>query len=402
MSEPTPIRRVRADGSVDLLGHYLHRERRLTLSSDGFPLHGPGEHEVEGDLPWALQDMAPAGYLARRFATWFPELHLPSDPRLWHADDALRAVTERGHDLPGNLVVGEESWRRYGRANGRVPRDRARDHYLALVDDTLVDERGSSVGGDRPKFTLRLADGGAPERARAGLAGGTHSDSADGGSFREAGERSRRTHHTDGAGLIVKFTPPVDTLLGRRWADLLRLEAHCAATLRAHGLPAVQAEYVELGGRGFLEVERFDRLRGGGRRGAVTLFWLGASRYGEDRDPLLVVERLRAEGHLTDEDVRRLSLVHRFSASIGNTDAHLGNYALTIGDQGQVSLAPFYDVLPMVFAPRHDELPDARIGGHAPSAAPDVRVLVDDLVARVSADATLDPALVQRWLAHIG
>lgn len=363
MSEPTPIRRVRTDGSVDLLGHYLHRERRLTLSSDGFPLHGPGEHEVEGDLPWALQDMAPAGYLARRFATWFPELHLPSDPRLWDADDAFRAVRERGHDLPGNLVVGEESWRRYGRANGRVPRDRARDHYLALVDDALVDERGSSVGGDRPKFTLRLADG---------------------------------------AGLIVKFTPPLDTLLGRRWADLLRLEAHCAATLRSHGLPTVQAEYVELGGRGFLEVERFDRLPGGGRRGAVTLFWLGASRYGEDRDPLLVVERLRAEGHLTDEDVPRLSLVHRFSASIGNTDAHLGNYALTIGDQGQVSLAPFYDVLPMIFAPRHDELPDARIGGHAPSAAPDVRVLVDDLVARISADGALDPALVQRWLAHIG
>ncbi len=42
-----------------------------------------------------------------------------------------------------------------------------------------------------------LTDGGAPERARAGLAGGTQSGSVDEGSSREAGERSRRTHHTD-------------------------------------------------------------------------------------------------------------------------------------------------------------------------------------------------------------
>ncbi len=363
MEERIPIRRVRTDGQVDILGQYLPGERRLVLTAPGFPLHVAGEHEVEGDLPWALQDMAPSGYLAGRFAAWFPELNLPADPRLWDADDVLRAVSERGHDLPGNLIVGEESWRRFQAANGRVPRAAARDLYATLVDDALADARGSSVGGDRPKFTLRL-DG--------------------------------------GAGLIVKFTPPVDTLLGRRWADLLRLEARCAATLRAHGLPAVRAEFVELEGRGYLEVERFDRLPGGGRRGAVTLFWLGASRYGEDRDPVVVAERLRAQGLLPDDDVRRLALAHAFSAAIGNTDAHLGNYALTIGDQGEVALAPLYDVLPMVFAPRHDELPDARVTPRQPPTDPAVRALVDDLAVRVRADAALEPALVRAWLAHVG
>lgn len=46
------------------------------------------------------------------------------------------------------------------------------------------------------------------------------------------------------------------------------------AVLRAHGLPAVEARYVEVDKRASLEVERFDRLPGGGRRAAVTPFWL--------------------------------------------------------------------------------------------------------------------------------
>lgn len=368
VSTSLPIRRVRRDATVELVGAYAPAARRLSLQRPGYPLLGPGEHAVEEDVPWALQDMAPAGFLGQRFARWFPELRLPLDPRRRDAEDVLRAVAERGCDLPGDLVVGDESWRRYeqvfgaGQRPGPAPGE-ARTHYPRLVEDALDPAAGSSVGGDRPKFTLRL---------------------------------------DDGRGLIVKFTPPLATLLGRRWADLLRLEAHCAATLRAAGVPAVAAGYVELEGRGYLEVERFDRLAGGGRAGAVTLFWLGAARYGEDRDPVAVAERLSAEGWLPAVDARRLALVHAFSAALGNTDAHLGNYALLLDDDGRASLAPAYDVLPMIFAPRHDELPDARVGRRPPPDDPAVLALLEDLARRVEADAGVSPAHRAAWREHVG
>jgi hypothetical protein len=368
-SSEIPIRRIGRDATAQLIGHYLPAPNALRLVEHGFPLLGPGEHLVDGDLPWVLQDMAPAGYLARRFARWFPELGLGADPQLWTAAEVLKVVTERGHDLPGDLVVGDESWSRYEQALASgswfcPDRAWARARYEHLVSDVITDMGPpSSVGGERPKFALRLADG---------------------------------------AGLLVKFTPPISTLLGRRWSDLLRFEAHCLATLRSAGVPAVHAEYVALADRGYLEVERFDRLPGGGRAGVVTLFWLGASRYGEVQDPCAVVERLRAEGFVTSDVVDIVTLVHRFSAAIGNTDAHLGNYALTVGDQGELSLAPLYDVLPMVFAPRHDELPDAHLAGLTTMRHPSVAGLVADLVARVTADPSISADLVERWLQHIG
>lgn len=364
-----PIRRVGRDATVRLIGHYLPAPNVLRLVEHGYALLGPGEHVVEGDLPWVLQDMAPAGFLARRFLRWFPELGLGADPRLWTAAEVLTAVTERGCDLPGDLVVGDESWARYEHvlASGSRPwpeRAAARAHYERLVSDVITDMGPpSSVGGERPKFALRLADG---------------------------------------AGLLVKFTPPVSTLLGRRWSDLLRFEAHCLATLRSAGLAAAQAGYVALDDRGYLEVERFDRLPGGGRAGVVTLFWLGASRYGEVQDPIAVVERLRAEGFVASDVVDTVALVHRFSAAIGNTDAHLGNYALTVGDRGELRLAPVYDVLPMAFAPRHDELPDAHLAGLTTTRHPSVTGLVADLVARVTADPSISADLRERWLQHIG
>lgn len=367
-SSEIPIRRVGRDAHVQLIGHYLPEPNVLRLVGPGFPLLGPGEHTVEGDLPWVFQDMAPSGFLARRFAGWFPELRLGTDSRLWTATEVLRCLTERGHDLTGNLVVGAESWERYTSIFGAAmtpgpPRGEARQYYGRLVSDVITDLGApSSVGGERPKFTLRLADG---------------------------------------AGLLVKFTPPLSTLLGRRWSDLLRFEAHCLATLRSAGISVVSAEYIDLEERGYLEVERFDRLQGGGRVGAVTLFWLGASRFGEVQDPISVVARLRAEGWVTAEVEHTLTLVHEFSAAIGNTDAHLGNYALTVGDQGEVGLAPLYDVLPMAFAPRHDELPDAHLRELTPSARPAVGALVAALVERVTADAAISPELVRRWRRHI-
>lgn len=365
MTDPIPIRRIRTNGAVDLIGHYAHTERRLELAAPGFPLSGVGNHEVDGDLPWVLEEMAPSGFLARRFSGWYAGLTLPVDRNLWTAQHVLSAVTECGHDLPGNLVVGEGSWERYRRifqAGTKPGPDpiAARDHYLHFVDDILSEPGGSSVGGERPKFSLRLADGGAA---------------------------------------LVKFTPPLDTPAGVRWADLLRMEQHTSATLQSAGIPAVTSRYVELGSRGYLEVDRYDRLAGGGRRGAVTFYWLGLALFSEAGPQAVptITRSLASTGVLTPEEAELVVRIHQFSASVGNTDAHTGNYGLLIDDEGHTSLAPFFDISPMIFAPRHDELPDHRIAPRFPAPTADNAPLVHELHDRARADAGVSRAFLDSW-----
>lgn len=368
-SSRLPIRRVNRSGGVDELGFYEPASKSLDLAAPGFPLLGPGVHVHDGDLPWVFDEMAPSGFLARRFARWFPELRLREDRQLWRADELLQAISRRGHDLPGNLLVGDESFERYqkifvdDRSPGPPPSS-ARREYPRFVRDILEEDCAkSSVGGERPKFSLRLSDGSAR---------------------------------------MVKFTPPLSSPFGQRWADLLRLEAHCSATLRSFGLPAVSSEYVEISDRGYLEIERFDRSSGGGRMGCVTLYWLGAALYSEIESAVTVVDALIRDGFLAQDATRTVRMAAAFSARTGNTDAHLGNYALTIGDDGAAALAPLYDVLPMALAPRSDELPDRYLkvidGRPEPAVAP----LVERLVDRVERDPLVSRAFKDTWRNLVG
>lgn len=84
---------------------------------------------------------------------------------------------------------------------------------------------------------------------------------------------------------------------------------------------------------------------------------------------------------------------------MGNDDAHAGNYALAFDDDGGARLAPLYDLAPMALAPRHDELPDARL---RPWSAPDdrgAREMVRDLAARVAGDEAISESLRALWAA---
>lgn len=362
---PVPIHRVRADGGVDRLGEYDPARRALRLDAPGFPLAPPGEHPCPGDLPWVFFDMLPSGFLGRRFAHAFAHLRLPVDASRWSAQQSLRALAEAGHDLSGNLILGDESLRRYEHifAGGdkRIPgpdRGEAPTHFGRFVEGTL-DAAGSesSLGGERPKFSLRLSDGGA---------------------------------------WLVKFSPPLSTEAGRRWADILRVELHAAAVARAHGYASVTGEVIERDGRAFLVLERFDRVVGGGRRGAVTWYWLGSERYGSV-DPDVIADGLRADGALTPEDHARFVRAQSFAEGMGNTDAHAGNYALTIDDAGVSRLAPLYDLAPMALAPRHDELPDARVRPWPAPADPDARAMVRDLATRVAGDALISSGFRALW-----
>jgi hypothetical protein len=359
---PISIYRVRRNGKVDQLGEWLPSTKELFLEHPGFPLTPPGRHQIDGDLPWVFDEMAPDGFIAGEFVRFYPELQLPPRRHLWSADNVVKVISNRGADLSGNLIVGTESLKRlYGNAHIEPlePYSRA----LKALQSQRVDELPrlgdiSAIGGERPKVVLRMP-------------GGT--------------------------GLIRKFTPSLITPSGARWSDLLRCEAHAAVTLNAGAIPAVRSRYFEDEGRGYLEIDRFDRFTDWGRAGHVTLFNLGATLYGEVNDPIPVIAGLVRDGHLPQEDEERFRRIHSFSKAIANDDTHLGNYGLLIDDDGKARLAPAYDVLPMAFAPKRDELPDRLVKHTGPrDAATDE--LVQRLMAAVEADAGISPGFKEAWL----
>ncbi len=361
MSTPISISRVTRDGQVERLGQWLHDERTLELEREGFPFLGLGRHQLEGELPWIFWDMCPSGYLGRRLQVRMPGLRLSTNPRDWMATDVLRTLAVAGADLAGNLLIGEEAVHAFRERPTKSPD--LREAIEETMRDSVLVTAPSSLGGERPKLLVETEDGSA----------------------------------------IVKFSPPRSSPQGQRWSDLLRVEALCGKVLGEAGVAAALSGPQVLHDRTLLMVIRFDRKDGGGRVGVGTLFWLSMERFGDVSLPAPeVMRRLHAEGLVDAASVETCARVHAFSAAIGNTDAHLGNYALIFDDAGRATLAPIYDVLPMVFAPRNDELPDAWLTPRKAPIDPRIVSWVDALVRSVEADAAISTEFKALWRAHIG
>ena len=117
-----PIYRVGAEGQIRQLGTLVpvRQEGFVMRTEDGVILHSDG-------LPWWLFDMRPQGYLGRAYATRHgAELGLPERITDWADTHALRALLVHGHDVVGNLLLG----------------DIARDRFLsAPVPDPITEER---------------------------------------------------------------------------------------------------------------------------------------------------------------------------------------------------------------------------------------------------------------------
>ncbi|MCC7124765.1 MAG: transcriptional regulator, partial [Acidobacteria bacterium] len=111
---------------------------------------------VTDGLPVELFDIRPAGFLGRHFAARHPDLALPARLEDWSDHHVLLALSRRGEDLPGNLMIGEESFARWQAA---VPPNVSRADYAALAEATLSGHPpGSSAAGERPKFAV-LSEG---------------------------------------------------------------------------------------------------------------------------------------------------------------------------------------------------------------------------------------------------
>lgn len=284
------------------------------------------EGRVSAGLPVDLVDARPSGFLGRHFAALHADLRLP--PRLsdWSDQHILLAMSRRGEDLPGNLIVGEESFARW-QALDIVPRDRT--DYPTLAEATIAGHPpGSSAGGERPKFCVLV----------------------------------------DGRHMLVKFAARGSgaDAVARRWCDLLILEGLALEVVRSRGISAAITSIIETTSHWFLESERFDRA---GARGRIAVLSLAAVHDDLADSWARAATSLRGAGRLTDDDARRLRWLDAFGAMIGNTDRHLYN-VLFFAEGSTLRLAPAFDQVSMLYAPTADGQVPAR-GFAVPNATSD-------------------------------
>lgn len=319
-----PVFRILEDGTPRPSGELrLLWERSTWLEEAG----RPGTWFT--GLPPQVADMAPQGYLGHGFSRRHPDLHLPAGLNDWTDDDRLRALACRGEDTVGDLVIGSESLARFA---AWEPAAVSEADFPALAERSAVDERGSSAGGERPKF----------------------------GAFR------------GGRHVLVKFAAPGNSPVARRWRDLLWCEALALRTIEASGhARAVEGAIHDAEGWRFLETVRFDRVGARGRRPVLSLEAI-ANEYLGDRESWTKAAAALSGGTpyaLPAREASRLRWLDAFGQLIGNTDRHFGNVAFVVQGDRTLHVAPAYDMLPMVLAPSTEMLVERGFAPAPPTGA---------------------------------
>jgi DNA-binding transcriptional ArsR family regulator len=292
-----------------------------------WPLAGDMHDGWFDGLPYPIVDMRPQGFLGRRFARQHARLlGIPEDPDTWGDDEIVHTLSVAGADPPGDLILGEAAYRQFlearrpGATRFLADADLQTEYPQRAAQALAEGAGGSPVAGEFPKFTATRSIDAAPVH------------------------------------VIVKFSGSDDSPAVARWADLLVCEHLAAEILREQlGIAAARTRILRIGGRTFLEVERFDRHGAHGRSPACTLESLNAALLGAPLPWPAVAARLRDRGYLKEVDAQAIVRIHWFGRLIANTDMHDGNLAFRPG----LALAPAYDMLPMLYAPaRGGELPE--------------------------------------------
>lgn len=351
-----PVYRVAADGTIRRLGLLI------PVCPDGFVMqHDDGRSLHSASLPWWLADMRPQGFLGRAYAARHAAaLGLPPSLAEWSDAHVLRALTAHGENLVGNLLLGDVARERF--IDSPAPSPVAESAYPALAEAAeRGDVPGSSAGGEQPKFIAFT---------------GRH--------------------------VIVKFTAAEDNPVTQRWRDLLAAEHLAAQVLLSAGVPAVSSRLLDIAGRRFIEVERFDRVGLLGRRALHSLASLEAEFVGDAQSPWpALAARLATQGIVTAEAAAGAALLFAFGSLIGNTDMHNGNLSFVAEHGRPYQLAPAYDMLPMAFAPRSGgalpaDLPPARLHASIDAASwQRALALAEEFVDRMRFDGSFSAAWTQ-------
>ncbi len=317
-----PLYLIGSDGAPEQIGrlhsllggkYWLERATWPTLCDEAFP------DNVFPDLPWFLDDYRPQGFLGRAFARRHAvALGQQPNPAGWSGRSVIEAMLRFGGDFPGAFVLGREALAdaMSGAPLSVIHTERCRQ-YPALAEKAMLgDLVGSSAGGEQPKFVVSLGDA----------------------------DQIRN--------VIVKFSPPMDQEVGRRWADLLVAEHTAGAVLAENGYDVPQSQILDAGGCRFLEVERFDRTPNGGRLPVLSLRCLAAALLDGVGEPWPVAaSHLLGRGLLAPDQADQLGSIWEFGKFIANSDMHDGNASLIFSPTKPVRLAPVYDMLPMAYRP---------------------------------------------------
>lgn len=326
LSPEVPVYRINEQGSSRKIGTLF------TLAAGECWFESSGGQSAASrlypDLPWWVQDLRPQGFLGRQFPREFPEMGLPLDIRQWDAATTLYALTRRGWDLPGDLLLGEVAfshwWEQQRRGTqsfdaheSQIEQDYA-ERADAVQQGAMV---GSSAAGEQPKFVSRVLSGDGAVRP-----------------------------------VIVKFSPPRTEAIGTRWSDLLIAEHLALTALRGAGIAVAASRIVQSPRRTFLEVTRFDRLGAAGRRSVVSIGAADNEFTGIGGPWPAIARALVIQQRLAAADAECIERIAAFGHLIANTDMHPGNLGLhhdTAAREGygQFTLAPVYDMLPMRYAP---------------------------------------------------
>lgn len=317
-----PLYVIGPDGAPEQIGrlhsllggrYWLDRGTWTTLCDEAF------QDNVFPDLPWFLDDCRPQGFLGRAFARKHAAaLGQQPNPAGWSGRAVVEAMLRFGGDFPGAFVLGRAALADAlsGESLSVINGGRSRQYPVLAEKAMMGDLVGSSAGGEQPKFVVSLTGG---------------------DQFRH---------------VIVKFSPPMNQDVGRRWADLLVAEHTAGMVLAENGYEAAKSNILDAGGCRFLEVERFDRTPNGGRLPVLSLRCLAASLLEAVGEPWPVAaSHLLRRGLLAPAQADQLGSVWEFGKLIGNTDMHDGNASLILSPTKPVRLAPIYDMLPMAYRP---------------------------------------------------
>lgn len=309
LSAELPLFRITHSGQLNPIG-------KLVVLHDGCFLVQP-QNQKFFSWPMEVIDMQPQGFMGRAFAVQHAT-ELSLSPRLqdWSDDHFLRAIARRGEDLPGNLIVGEESALRWQKnSHTQISRTSLSKTANRAMEDQPI---GSSAGGEQPKFTALI----------------------------------------DGKHCLVKFSGPFDRPDKQRWCDLLHCEAIAGDVLKAHGIEVAKTHVTVDSHYVFLEVERFDRVGLKGRKPYVSFAAVDGFLFGNRDSWTASAIRLQHAKLLSGVDLIKVKTIDLFARLIGDSDRHFHNLGLWPNFENESSLlpigyelAPVFDKLPMMFAP---------------------------------------------------
>lgn len=220
---------------------------------------------------------------------------------------------------------------------------------------------------DRVGTLLQPADGGVEWLTEADVAARLRALRSNHGAWRQAGDvgyfslagaqpKTALLREGDRWGVPSGRTPTTHILKPPvvHYDGFAENEHICLRLARALGLPTAHSEVVHFEDQVAIVVERYDRLAAAG--GIIRIHQedvcqaLGVPpriKYENEGGPgaIRLLELLNAHSSRRDDDVATLVDALALNWVIGGTDAHAKNYSLLIGGNGQIRLAPLYDIV---------------------------------------------------------